>query len=116
MKKSTVLFALLTLSLTAFAQDSGLWLLTARITQSRTMKKDTLIRTEAGNHLWEKERHVAGEAAPRIKLLLGDTKSFDEAGRLFYENFKSCPESTSSGVALMKSAFNVTVDSLKTKY
>ncbi len=64
----------------------------------------------------EELKKVAGEAAPRIKLLLGDTKSFDEAGRVFYENFKSCPESTSSGVVLMKSAFNVTVDSVKTKY
>jgi len=64
----------------------------------------------------EELKKVAGEAAPRIKLLLGDTKSFDEAGRAFYENFKSCPESTSSGVVLMKSAFNVTVDSVKTKY
>ena len=61
-------------------------------------------------------KKVAAEAAPRIKLLLGDTKSFDEAGRVFYENFKSCPESTSSGVVLMKSAFNVTVDSITTKY
>ena len=64
----------------------------------------------------EELKKVAGEAAPRIKLLLGDTKSFDEAGRVFYENFKSCPESTSSGVVLMKSAFNVTVDSITTKY
>ncbi|MCK7538994.1 MAG: hypothetical protein MZV63_52695 [Marinilabiliales bacterium] len=60
----------------------------------------------------EELKKVAGEAAPRIKLLLGDTKSFDEAGRVFYENFKSCPESTSSGIVLMKSAFNVTVDSI----
>jgi hypothetical protein len=64
----------------------------------------------------EELKKVAGEAAPRIKLLLGDTKSFDEAGRVFYENFKTCPESTSSGVVLMKSAFNVTVDSVKTNY
>jgi len=46
------------MSITSLAQDSGLWLLTARVTQSRTMNKDTLIRTEAGNHIWEKERHV----------------------------------------------------------
>ena len=64
----------------------------------------------------EELKKVAGEAAPRIKLLLGDTKSFDEAGRVFYENFKSCPESTSSGVGLMKSALTVTVDSITTKY
>ncbi len=64
----------------------------------------------------EELKKVAGEAAPRIELLLGDTKSFDEAGRVFYENFKSCPESTSSGVGLMKSAMTVTVDSIKTKY
>ena len=68
MKKSAVLFALLTLSLTTFAQDSGLWLISARISQSRTMNKDTLIRTEAGNHVWEKERHVAVRTITRGEI------------------------------------------------
>jgi hypothetical protein len=61
-------------------------------------------------------KRVAGVTAPRIKILLGDTKSFDEAGRVFYENFKPCPESASSGVTLMKSAFVVQIDSVQTKY
>jgi hypothetical protein len=68
MKKFTVLFALLTLSLTSLAQDAGLWLLTARITESRTMNKDTLISFEAGNHLWEKERHVAVRTMTRGEI------------------------------------------------
>jgi hypothetical protein len=64
----------------------------------------------------EELKKVAGEAAPRIEVLLGNTKSFDETGRAFYDNFKACPESAASGVGLMKSAMNVTVDSIKTKY
>ena len=64
----------------------------------------------------EELKKVAGEAAPRIKLLLGDTKSFDEAGRAFYETLKACPESIKSGVEIMKSALTVTVDSITTKY
>ena len=43
-------------------------------------------------------KKVAGEVVPRIKSLLGNTKSFDETGKAFYENFKTCPESMSSGV------------------
>ncbi len=68
MKKSAVLFTLLILSLSAFAQDAGLWLLTARITESRTMNKDTLISFEAGNHIWEKERHVAVRTMTRGEI------------------------------------------------
>jgi outer membrane biosynthesis protein TonB len=65
MKKSTVIFALLMLSLASFAQDSGLWLISARISHSSTMNKDTLIRTEAGNHLWEVERHAVSRTMTR---------------------------------------------------
>jgi len=49
MKKSTVLFAFLMLSLASFAQNSGLWLLTAKITESYTLQQDTLISFMAGN-------------------------------------------------------------------
>ncbi len=64
----------------------------------------------------EELKKAAGEAGPRIKTLLENTKSFDEAGRAFYETFKACPESLASGVSFMKSAFVVTVDSVSTKY
>jgi hypothetical protein len=64
----------------------------------------------------EELKKAAGEALPQIKLLLESTKSFDEAGKAFYENFKTCPESMASGVSFMRSAFVVTIDSLSTKY
>jgi len=87
MKKSTILFAFLTLSLTAFAQDSGLWLLTARISQSRTMNKDTLIRTEAGNHIWEKERHVAVRTMTRGEITaVIENQAEDPANEFVYHS------------------------------
>lgn len=40
-------------------QDRGLWLLTAKITQSRTMQLDTVIIIEEENFHWKEERHVS---------------------------------------------------------
>ena len=94
MKKSTVLFALLTLSLTAVAQDSGLWLLTARITQSRTMNKDTLIRTEAGNHIWKKESHVAIRTMTRGEITaVIENQAEDPANEFIYHSDSGEPVS-----------------------
>jgi hypothetical protein len=56
MKKSTVLFALLMLGLTSFCQDTGLWLLTAKITETYSMHRDTLISFMAGDKKWDKEK------------------------------------------------------------
>ena len=39
--------------------NSGLWMLTAIVTESYTMHKDTLISFDAGNHKWDKEKHVS---------------------------------------------------------
>lgn len=64
----------------------------------------------------EELKKAAGETGPRIKSLLENTKSFDETGRSFYDNFKACPESMASSVSFMKSAFVVNIDSVKTNY
>ncbi len=58
MKKPVVLFALLILSLSSLAQDSGLWLLTAKISVTYSMQRDTLITFMAGNKKWDKEKHT----------------------------------------------------------
>lgn len=58
MKKSTFLFALLIMSITSLAQDTGLWLLTAKISVSYSMQRDTLISFMAGNKKWDKEKHA----------------------------------------------------------
>ncbi|MFZ2285374.1 MAG: hypothetical protein WAV93_00135 [Bacteroidales bacterium] len=58
MKKSTGIFALLMLSLASSAQNSGLWLLTAKITESYTLQQDTLISFMAGNKKWDNEKHA----------------------------------------------------------
>ena len=59
MKKSTVLFALLDVEPYCFRPGFGIMADYSQDSQSRTMNKDTVTRTEAGNHIWETERHVA---------------------------------------------------------
>jgi hypothetical protein len=46
------------LSLASLAQDTGLWLLTAKITVSYSMQRDTLISFMAGNKKWDIEKHA----------------------------------------------------------
>jgi hypothetical protein len=59
---------------------------------------------------------LAKDAVPRIVSLLERTKSFDEAGKAFLEEFKACPESMTAGVEILQSAMRVTIDSLSTQY
>ncbi len=40
-------------------QDRGLWILTAKISESSTMQLDTLMSIDAGNLKWTQERHVS---------------------------------------------------------
>lgn len=58
----------------------------------------------------------AGETAARIDSLIERTNSYDKAGKSFIGEFKKCPDSVSSGLELLKSAVNVTVNDVKTKY
>jgi hypothetical protein len=58
----------------------------------------------------------AGETATRIDSLIGRTNSYDKAGKSFIGEFEKCPDSVSSGLELLKSAVNVTVNDVKTKY
>ncbi len=39
------------------SEDSGLWLVTAKVTESYTSQQDTLITFMAGNKKWDKEKH-----------------------------------------------------------
>jgi len=59
---------------------------------------------------------AAKETIPRIESLLQRTQSFDEAGKIFLQQFNKCPESVSAGMDVLKSALTVTVDSIKTNY
>jgi len=59
---------------------------------------------------------AAAKAAPRINGLIGQTKSYDQAGKTFSEEFKACPESMKAGLEVTNSAKTVTIDSVKTKY
>ena len=56
------------------------------------------------------------ESVPVIESLLVRTKSFDNAGKSFLEEFKACPGSMKSGVEVLNSVNIITVDSLKVKY
>ncbi len=65
----------------------------------------------------EKELIAASkEAIPIIESLLVRTKSFDEAGKIFLDEFKACPESMKAGVEVLNSVNKITVESLKLKY
>ena len=59
---------------------------------------------------------AAGKAVLRIKELIGQTKSYDQAGKTFSEEFKACPESMKIGIGVINSAKTVTIDSINTKY
>ena len=59
---------------------------------------------------------AAKVASPIIESLLVRTKSFDEAGKSFLEEFKACPESMKSGVEVLNSVNEITVESLKINY
>jgi len=59
---------------------------------------------------------AAKVASPKIDSLLVSTKSFDEAGKLFLEEFKACPKSMNSGVEVLNSVNEITVESLKINY
>lgn len=48
---------------------------------------------------------------PDIESLLTRTKSFDEAGRAFYEGFKTCPKSMEAGMAVLKSSNEIVATS-----
>ena len=58
----------------------------------------------------------AKEAKPQLDSLIERTKSYDEAGKTFLQQFEKCPESVSAGMDVLKSALTVTVDSITTKY
>jgi hypothetical protein len=47
---------------------------------------------------------TAKQMIPDIQSLLTRTKSFDEAGRAFYEGFKTCPKSMEAGMSVLKSS------------
>jgi len=46
-------------------QSRGLWILTAKISQSSTLQLDTLISIDAGNLKWTQERHVSLKTVTR---------------------------------------------------
>ena len=58
----------------------------------------------------------AKEAKPKLDSLIERTKSYGEAGQTFLKQFEKCPESVSAGMDVLKSALNVSIDSIKTNY
>ncbi len=59
MKHITVITILLAMLLQpVVAQDRGLWLLTAKISESRTLRQDTTISFKAENYVSKNEKHV----------------------------------------------------------
>ena len=59
---------------------------------------------------------AAGKAVPRLSELIGQTKSYDKAGKAFSSAFEACPNSMKAGMEVISSAKTITIDSVKTKY
>jgi hypothetical protein len=53
---------------------------------------------------------------PLVESLIGRTKLFDEAGKAFLEELKACPESMKTGMEVLNSANEITIESLNLKY
>lgn len=51
-----------------------------------------------------------------IDELISRTNAYDEAGKKFTEQFKSCPQSMQSGTEFINSAKTITIDSINTHY
>ena len=64
----------------------------------------------------EEFKKKAGETTAKIDSLIGRTNSYDKAGKSFIAEFEKCPDSVNSGLELLKSAVNVTVNDITTKY
>jgi hypothetical protein len=85
----------------------------------KTLKEWTIVTEKLGKAVSTGSaafEAAAKEAVPVIESLLVRTKSFDEAGKVFLDEFKACPESMKAGVEVLNSANKITVESLKVKY
>ena len=85
----------------------------------KTLKEWTTVTEELGkavNTGSTEFESTAKEAVPVIESLLVRTKSFDEAGKTFLDEFKACPESMKAGAEVLNSANKITLESLKVKY
>lgn len=58
----------------------------------------------------------AKESKPQLDALVKRVKAYDEAGKAFLDKMEKCPESISTGMDILKSVEQITVDSIKTKY
>ncbi|MBV5349078.1 hypothetical protein JZU61_05440, partial [bacterium] len=58
----------------------------------------------------------AKESKPQLDALVKRVKDYDEAGKAFLDKMEKCPESVSTGMDVLKSVEQITVDSIKTNY
>jgi hypothetical protein len=71
----------------------------------------TILQTDAAAFLFK-----AKESKPQIDALVNRVKTYDEAGKAFLDKMEKCPESVSTGMDVLKSVEQITVDSIKTNY
>lgn len=64
----------------------------------------------------EEFKKSAGNTAAKIDSLIVRTKTYDTAGNSFLKEFNKCPGSVNSVTDILKSAYTVTVNDLKTNY
>ncbi len=77
-------------------QDRDLWLLTARISETYTMQKDTLITIDAGGLSWEKERHVTVRTVTHGEIsAVIENQAEDPSSEFWYHSDSGDPVSIS---------------------
>lgn len=98
----------------AVNQDRGLWILTATVNESSTYQLDTLIRFEAGNHIWEKERHVTSRTVTQGEITaVIENQAEDPASEFWFHSDSGEPVSltvTGGGSHTSSSKYTETID------
>ncbi|MRR22776.1 hypothetical protein EG830_07320, partial [bacterium] len=95
-------------------QDRDLWLLTARISETYTMQKDTLITIDAGGLSWEKERHVSVRIVTHGEIsAVIENQAEDPSSEFWYHSDSGDPVSISvsgEGSKTSSSRYEETID------
>ena len=76
-----------------------------------TGSMSNLLKTDAAAFLIK-----AKESKPQLDALVKRVKTYDEAGNAFLNKMEKCPESILTGMDVLKSVEQITVDSIKTNY
>ncbi len=101
-------------------QDRGLWLLAAKISENRTLRQDTVISVEAGNHISKKEIHVKATTVTQGEVTaVIENQAEDPASEFWFHKDVAEPVNitvSGAGTLSRSSNYEETIDLIKTKY